>query len=263
MAHTFEAYTFENGPLDKLLDKLIGSSREAIAWRNIRENVPLVKLNHNNALPGLAFEPNGIFSTQEGIQLRVYLYLINYDVQQHKHYPRKHYFRCQTVEKFANFSSTNQEKVDIRCTTTHQMYTNLNLPVCEHCQRIFREQTTQTLLGTSFNDFVLQMACNETRRLPEDLHGYPINFREISTAFRASKNYTCEKCHLQITDYADQRYMHTHHVNYLKHDNCKTNLRCLCIDCHSKVDDRHRNNFKNSLELSRELKAFLSKYPRL
>jgi hypothetical protein len=55
MAHTFEAYTFENGPLDKLLDKLIGSSREAIAWRNIRENVPLVKLDHKKALPGLAF----------------------------------------------------------------------------------------------------------------------------------------------------------------------------------------------------------------
>lgn len=253
------AYNFKNGPLDQLIDQLIGSSREAKAWENVRKNVPLVLLNHDHACTGLTFEHNGIYSMKDGVPLRVYLYLRQYDVKNYQ-YPRKHYFRCQTVETYTNFSSTNQETVNIRCTSTDQIYTDLKLPVCDHCQQIFKNQTTQTLLGTSFNDFILQMACNGNNLMQQDKHGYPLNFSEISTAFRASKEYTCENCHLKITEYAHKHYMHTHHINYQKQENCQDNLKCLCIRCHSEVDPIHQNNFKNTPHMARELEKFNALY---
>lgn len=254
------AYSFKNGPLDQLIGQLIGSSKEARAWENIRRNIPLTLIKHNGAGHELKFQPNGVFSIKDGTPLRVYLYLENYNVAQY-HYPRKHYFHCQTVKTYTNFLSTNRETVDIFCTSTQKKYPNLNLPVCEHCRIIFNNQTTRTLLGESFNDFILQMACNGNELMPKDLHGYPINFSEISTAFRTLKSYTCKKCGLKITDKTHQHYMHTHHINYQKDNNCLENLECLCIRCHSNVDSIHQRNFRQSQPLFRELQKFEELYP--
>lgn len=62
--------------------------------------------------------------------------------------------------------------------------------------------------------------------------GYSDNWPEISQAYRASVNYCCESCHIDLT--GNRSLLHTHHINGNKRDNALENLKALCIDCHRK-----------------------------
>ncbi|MBK9488798.1 MAG: hypothetical protein IPO07_08370 [Haliscomenobacter sp.] len=156
--------------------------------------------------------------------------------------------------------ATNQEKVNIVCNQTFQIYTQVVLELCNNCRRIFSEKTAQVLTGESFDEFILKMASlPQNPPMPADSNGYPLNFAEISTAFRRLKSYTCERCHLTIHNPNDQRFIHTHHKDLNKSNNCIENFQCLCIECHSQVDDLHRRNF-DTADQRRELKEFKAKY---
>ncbi|PMR72082.1 HNH endonuclease [Billgrantia endophytica] len=62
--------------------------------------------------------------------------------------------------------------------------------------------------------------------------GYTVDWPEVSRAFRQEKGYTCEKCVVRLSDHP--RLLHVHHINGVKSDNRKANLKALCADCHSK-----------------------------
>lgn len=61
---------------------------------------------------------------------------------------------------------------------------------------------------------------------------YTSDWATISAKLRAELNYTCEQCGVQLGD--DPKLIHVHHINGLKADNSRTNLRALCADCHKK-----------------------------
>lgn len=56
----------------------------------------------------------------------------------------------------------------------------------------------------------------------------------ISRKYRESKNWTCEKCGLDLSD--DKRNLTTHHKNGVKSDNKSSNLKALCRPCHKEED---------------------------
>lgn len=62
--------------------------------------------------------------------------------------------------------------------------------------------------------------------------GYSDNWSEVSQAYRASVNYCCESCHIDLSD--NRSLLHTHHISGNKRDNSPENLLALCIDCHRK-----------------------------
>jgi len=81
-----------------------------------------------------------------------------------------------------------------------------------------------------------------------DIFGYVKNWEEISLAYRTKQNFTCERCGTHVEDGFDHYFMQTHHKNGVKTDNREVNLECLCIKCHSEVDDFHRNNFSSAAQ---------------
>ena len=61
---------------------------------------------------------------------------------------------------------------------------------------------------------------------------YSDNWSKISSHYRVERNFECEECKVNMR--SNRALLHVHHVNGVKSDNKPSNLRALCIDCHSK-----------------------------
>ena len=77
-----------------------------------------------------------------------------------------------------------------------------------------------------------------------DIFGYTRNWDDISRKYREKHDYTCEECGLRIDNLYDRQYIHVHHIDANKLNNTESNLRCLCLRCHSSVDKFHRKNLR-------------------
>lgn len=60
--------------------------------------------------------------------------------------------------------------------------------------------------------------------------GYTEDWEEISAAVRRAANHRCDDCGVDLTEV--KRLLHVHHINGVKSDNRRVNLRPLCVDCH-------------------------------
>lgn len=94
-----------------------------------------------------------------------------------------------------------------------------------------------------------------------DIFGYTRDWEEISRNYREAHNYTCERCGLHIDDIFDRQYIHCHHKDENKLNNRESNLECLCIRCHSEVNEYHKHNFTTGANRI-ILESFEEKYPR-
>ena len=118
------------------------------------------------------------------------------------------------------------------------------------------------LNSSEFSDIIRKAASVEENMLSDaevnTLNGYTKNWPEISTAYRVKHNYTCEKCGIQVSP-LETEFMQVHHINKNKIDNRESNLQCLCIKCHSEVDQTHIHNFSKPNQRLL-IKLFLEKY---
>ena len=81
---------------------------------------------------------------------------------------------------------------------------------------------------------------------------YPRDFDEISRQFREMKNWTCEKCKIDLSNHRE--FLHTHHKNGNKSDNSTSNLKCLCIRCHA--EEFQHEHMKRTEDYRRFMRAF-------
>lgn len=82
-------------------------------------------------------------------------------------------------------------------------------------------------------------------------NGYSENWKEISSTVRAECGYVCQTCNINLKTYPN--LLHVHHINGVKHDNSRSNLKALCADCHRK-EPLHEH-----MHVSREDMAIISK----
>ena len=97
-------------------------------------------------------------------------------------------------------------------------------------------------------DDILSVYSTFFKQLPGVQHkhsiGYTDDWPQISRQYRASQNYCCESCRVNLIN--EKELLHTHHINHNKRDNSDSNLRALCIDCHRKQDNH--DHMKISLQ---------------
>jgi len=121
---------------------------------------------------------------------------------------------------------------------------NARLLVCKNCLSLLNYKGYKTDSGARsrvFNSFdIAEFLSSYTtlfknmpkREMLVDIGGYSDDWKEISVSYRRARNWACESCAVDLSQYP--QLLHAHHVNGNKRDNCAENLKALCIDCHRK-----------------------------
>lgn len=71
-----------------------------------------------------------------------------------------------------------------------------------------------------------------SRKADKAQTNYSEDWAKVSSHYRVEKDFECEQCSVNLRSH--RGLLHVHHINGVKSDNKKSNLKALCIDCHSK-----------------------------
>lgn len=229
-------------------------------YTSIREEV---KLNEDGKL-NVVFENDTIaFVDSKGIYHQGFMYKRSYRLTEHGK-PRFHICECNTIRSFINNGRFDKEYrfatdvpvpvIDIDDNETDKMVDDL--PLCKYCINTVTNETKRMTDASEFVEYLKEKDdANPLTVKNVDIFGYTDDWSEVSKDYREQKNYTCESCGIEMNDVLGHPYCHVHHIDRDKTNNSTSNLKCLCIECHSKVDDEHRNNFRSASNIA-NLAAF-------
>lgn len=195
------------------------------------------------------------YTDDEGVRHQGYMF-----IREYRTLPKAHIKKCSTIQSFLNkgkfeerYEWSNDRTNDLISSKNRKEYKNVKLDFCENCIKK-RDDLNDT------EDFY--KLTTKLKQKPKKTHvkvgldGYTFDFPNISRKYRESKKYICERCGKKPKSPRDRYYWHTHHKDGNKINNNTYNFECLCIACHAKVDETHRENFKNKIDL----KNFLENY---
>lgn len=146
------------------------------------------------------------------------------------------FYRYQATNTLdGKFSITGQDQF-----SSKDVFGEAELHVCKNCLDKLNYQGYKTNKKEIFNNFSIEEFFSTYSSffpyMPagfnKETSGYTNDWSEISARFRAEKNYSCEYCGVCLKSH--KALLHVHHVNGIKNDNSRNNLRILCLDCHKK-----------------------------
>ena len=219
----------------------------------------------------MEFRDNGIFvihpETEE--EQQIFLYKYDYRLAEYGK-PRFHICKCKTIKDFidkglfrGHYVRANTDPVPVQNIDNDNREEMVSeLPLCKNCLQKIREYGN---INTSqFVEILREVNgvedIEQQEEVEVDIRGYTREWEQISRAYREAHEYTCEKCGLRIDDTYDRQFIHCHHKDSNKLNNNENNLECLCLRCHSEVDDYHRLNLTTGAN-GIIFDDFNSKYP--
>jgi hypothetical protein len=146
------------------------------------------------------------------------------------------------------------------------------LDVCQNCLEELRYKGFSMQMGTDrrrtavsgfslgmfFDEFV--KTCVWAAPRYDDVHApanvYSVHFHRIARAIKEQRGYRCENvtCGRNLSDPGNRKFLHAHHIDADKSDSHPSNIKLLCIVCHS-------NQFQHShLRESPDYREFCSRF---
>ncbi|MCK5812871.1 MAG: hypothetical protein KAH03_01380 [Cocleimonas sp.] len=110
---------------------------------------------------------------------------------------------------------------------THLDYKNYSRVTGYQKKHIFDNFSLEEFFNTYQSYFQYQPKYNEG----ENKSTYVDDWKQQSDSYRASMQWTCERCQVILSHH--QHLLHTHHINGVKSDNEIKNLQALCLECHA------------------------------
>ncbi|MYK69576.1 MAG: HNH endonuclease [Gammaproteobacteria bacterium] len=115
------------------------------------------------------------------------------------------------------------------------------LRVCKNCLRMLNYRNYVRNRTRVFRDFEWTEFFDRyrphfqhlpTRRAGVFDGGYTPDWDRVSAGYKRSCDFKCEQCHVDLSQRRHHRLLHVHHVDGVKTNNDRSNLRALCAICH-------------------------------
>jgi hypothetical protein len=117
------------------------------------------------------------------------------------------------------------------------------LVVCKNCLNWYNKQYRRGLTVESFDiaDFFRHFKKTPITKKPTHTDifapksGYTDDWDSISLRLKQQSGYICDDCRINLINH--KKLVQTHHINGQKNDNRNSNLKVLCMECHSEQPD--------------------------
>ena len=183
-------------------------------------------------------------------------------------YPKYHIFECQTLTTMRNNDRGHRYKKTMRDDGTFYMIVTSDysskeiykdLVICQYCFNQYKQHYQNTMHK---EDFSIKKFFSEEIKgakpfidIADDYTTVPRHYtqswKKISNYLKEQRNHTCQVCSIQLKG-KYSRYLHTHHMDGNPSRNIVSNLKVLCIECHSKeYNHNHLKSKSDYLEFIR------------
>lgn len=118
---------------------------------------------------------------------------------------------------------------------------NARLKVCKNClKKLFSQEYSRDPRGVFLNFDLKEffqhhksIFLSKPSRLSGQFDGgYSEDWARISATYKQNSDFTCEECGVNLRNHTG--LLHVHHIDGVKTNNHPSNLKALCVDCHSR-----------------------------
>lgn len=197
----------------------------------------------------ILFKRDGIYLLHNGKEWKGYMYMRDYRVSDYG-LPKFHLVKCEKIREFISnhlfnqyYIWSNADTVDVMERWGGGVHKDCNLSLCGYCKNeLIGHSSSSSTVG--FYETIKKEIMADQKVVQVDINGRTLDWDKISKEYRQKKDYCCERCGIKAQTKADYRFFHVHHKDGNKVNNNEENLECLCILCHSKIDDYHLNKIE-------------------